>query len=224
MLDIQQNSEPLSFDKVWLALMETRKMIDLQSKESDRLFQEMRQELDLRSKESERKFQESRQLFDKNAVEAQKEMKDLRQHIGGLHNKFGSFTEGLLQPSIKKLMKERFGITNIAINLENSIGDKEIEIDVLASSNGDKNEVFIIEVKSNLKSEAIEQVLKKMKDLTFFFPEHKGKKIFGMIAAVQYTKEMVNRVRKEGIYFASVDMDTLILEIPKNFVPKFILN
>jgi len=206
MLDIQQNSEPLNFEKVWLALMETRNNIELQSKESDK------------------KFQEMRQLFDKNTLEAQKEMKDLRQHIGGLHNKFGSFTEGLLQPSIKKLMKERFGITNIAINLENSIGDKEIEIDVLASSNGDKNEVYIIEVKSNLKSEAIEQVVKKMNDLTFFFPEHKGKKIFGMIAAVQYTKEMVNRVRKEGIYFASVDMDTLILEIPNNFVPKFILN
>lgn len=45
-------------------------------------------------------------------AEAARDTKELKQQIGGLGNKFGSFTEGLLLPAIETLLRKQYGMTN----------------------------------------------------------------------------------------------------------------
>ncbi|MCX7068733.1 MAG: DUF3782 domain-containing protein [Methylococcales bacterium] len=74
----------------------------------------------------------------KSRKENDKGMKELRQQIGGIANKFGSFTEGLALPSMTKILTEKFGMTTInpSVRVRDKNGNEQ-EIDVLAYANGE---------------------------------------------------------------------------------------
>lgn len=67
---------------------------------------------------------------------------------GGLSNEFGSFIEGLALPSMTKVLHEKFGAETVAPRAKAHRGGQSLELDVLACSNGKRNEVFVVEVKS----------------------------------------------------------------------------
>ena len=61
---------------------------------------------------------------------------------------------------------------------------KYLEVDVLAYANGEVNSVYVVEVKSHLREEGITQILNILEHFAEWFPEHKNKKLFGILAAV----------------------------------------
>ena len=66
--------------------------------------------------------------------ETDKQFKELGVQIGGLGNKFGSFTEGMAYPSLQKLLRERFRMDVIAANVSARIDGECLELDVMASA------------------------------------------------------------------------------------------
>jgi len=148
-----------------------------------------------------------------------KQIKELGKQIGGLGNKFGSFTEGMAFPSMEKTLRKRFGMEVVSPRVKNIKGDKILEIDVLAYANSEKNEVYVVEVKSHLHHRELDQVLKTMEEFPKFFPEHKDKKLYGIVAAIDVSEEMKQQVLEKGLYLALIHDDLFTLKIPKNFQP-----
>ncbi|MDM8566917.1 hypothetical protein QUF74_14865 [Candidatus Halobeggiatoa sp. HSG11] len=66
---------------------------------TDNELKELVASLAISQTETVQQFKETRELLDKIARENKRENKELRQQIGGLGNKFGSFTEGMAFPS-----------------------------------------------------------------------------------------------------------------------------
>ncbi|MFY7997606.1 MAG: DUF3782 domain-containing protein [Candidatus Kapaibacteriota bacterium] len=164
---------------------------------------------------------------DKRAAEAAKEtaemkryMKELGKQIGGIHEKFGNFTEGLMLPSLQRIVRKTFGAEALDINVARKIGDRHIEVDALAIANGTRNVCVVIEVKSNLNQQELDKVLKKMRDVQEFFPEHRQKTLYGIVAVVHATQGMEERVYEAGLYLARMTAKTFRLDVPKGFVPK----
>jgi hypothetical protein len=153
--------------------------------------------------------------------ETNKQIRELKKQIGGIANKFGSFTEGLALPSMTKILSEKFGMTTInpSVRVRNAQG-LEQEIDVLAYANGDINTAFIVEVKSHLREEGIEQLLKQLRDFPVLFPELASKKLYGILAAVDANSQLQQRVLAEGLYFAKIHDEQFSLRVPKNFQPR----
>lgn len=149
-----------------------------------------------------------------------KTVQDVARQLGGLGNKFGSFTEGLMIPSLKKILKDKFHVEVISPNVEILKGGKTMELDLLAYSNGSKNQVYIVEIKSHLDKKAIIQIKKQLSELPKFLPEHKDKDIFGMLAAVDFTDSLARQVIKEGLYLAQIHDDIFRLQVPSGFRPK----
>jgi hypothetical protein len=178
----------------------------------DRLSEEIR----TLSKETDRKMQET----DRKMKETDKKIKELSKQIGGLGNKFGYFTEGLALPSMEKILSKQFKMDYIFPRAKSKILGQELEIDVLAYSNGNRNEVFIVEVKSHLTMREIEQTVKILQKFPHAFPEHAHKKIYGIIAAVDASTEMKQRVLEEGLYFATIHDDHFQLKTPAYVIPK----
>lgn len=181
--------------------------------ETDRKFQETDRKIDKLSQEAEI----SRQ---KTAKENEKAMKELRQQIGGVAKKFGSFTEGLALPSMTKILTQQFGMTTInpSVRVKDKQGN-EYEIDVLAYTNGDVNTAIIVEVKSHLREEGIEQILKQLANFPELFPELSNKKLYGILAAVDANQHLQKQVLKKGLYFAKIHDDQFSLCVPKGFKP-----
>lgn len=152
--------------------------------------------------------------------ETDRQIKELKQQIGGLGNKFGSFTEGLALPSMEKRLRERFGMEVVSPSVRASKDGEHLEIDVLAYANGKVNAVYVVEVKSHLREEAIEQLLSTLSRFGHFFPEHNSKKLYGILAAVDAPAGLKEKVLRHGLYLARIHDDVFELETPDDFQPR----
>lgn len=185
-------------------------------KETDKKFQET----DKQFKETDKKFQETDKQFQettKQFRETDKKLKELAQQIGGLGNKFGSFTEGMAFPAMQKLLTERFGMEAITTNYKVKRQNKLLELDVFAHANGEINQAFVVEVKSHVREEHIEQLLEQLRHLREFLPEHADKKLYGILAGVHIPEQVKQKVLKEGLYLATIHENNFCLQIPETF-------
>ncbi len=145
--------------------------------------------------------------------------------IGDLGNKFDSFTEGMAMPSMEKVLRKQFGMTTITTNYKTEYGSDTLEVDVLGIANGVVNTVVLVEVKSHLKERDIDQLLKNLDRFRRFHPEYSNKKLYGILACVQGSKEIRNKAMEAGINVASIHDEVFELKTPAYFIPKdFSLN
>ncbi len=149
-----------------------------------------------------------------------KQLKELGKQIGGLGEKFGSFTEGLALPSMQQILQKQFKMEVISPSVRVSKEGRHLEIDVLAYANSEINEAYVVEVKSHVREEAIQQLHDILKHFRQFFPEHKDKKVFGILAAVDMSDDMRQRILKKGFYAAHIKDDVFKLDVPTNFIAK----
>ena len=173
------------------------------------LFQETGRLLREQSEATDRKFQETDRMI-----------KELGQQIGGLGNKFGSFTEGLALPSMQKILRQRFGVDTISPSVRLSRDGQQLEIDVLAYANGAINAAYVVEVKSHLREKNIEQLLSILARFPDWFPEHRSKALYGILAAVDIPDALIPQVLAQGLYLAHIHDDLFELQVPDDFQPR----
>jgi hypothetical protein len=192
-------------DDVWQLLAE----LATAQKETDRQLQETSREI----KELNREL--TQQL-----KEQGKQLKEQGKQIGGLGAKFGSFTEGLALPSMETILRERFGMEIISPSVRASKQGQHMEIDVLAYTNGNLDTAYIVEVKSHAREDSITQLKNILQRFRFFFPEHKDKQLYGILAAVDLSTELREKILQEGLYVARIHDQVFELDIPENFHPQ----
>lgn len=158
--------------------------------------------------ETRRQFQETGQF-----------LKEVGKQIGGLGEKFGSFTEGLALPSMSRILQEDFGMQVVAPRIKARNNGHSLEIDVLAYSNT-SDDVYVVEVKSHLREDSLEQMHRILREFRTFFPVHRDKKIYGILAAVDAPDSIREKVLREGIYLARVHDGHFEVQVPESFQPR----
>jgi hypothetical protein len=204
-----------TFDDILRLFQET----DRKFQETDRKFQETDrkfQETDHKFQETDHKFQETvRQI-----KETDRQLRELGKQIGGLGAKFGSFTEGLALPSMEKILRDRFGMEVISPSVRVSKAGQHMELDVLAYANGSINKAYIVEVKSHAREAAITQLKNQLHRFRDFFPEHRDKQVYGILAAVDMSESLRDQAMQEGLYVARIHDEVFKLDTPENFQPR----
>ena len=209
-------------EDVWRILAElatAQKETDKQLKETDLLLKEVSQQ----QKENAQQLKETDRQQKENAQQQKKtdkQLKELGQQIGGLGAKFGSFTEGLALPSMETILRQRFCMEVISPSVRVSKDGQHLEIDVLAYTNGELNTAYIVEVKSHAKEESITQLKSILQRFRRFFSEHKDKKLYGILAAVDLSPGLREKILQEGFYVARIHDQVFELDIPDNFQPQ----
>ena len=167
-------------------------------------------------KETDQRIKETEKLQRENATQ----IKALGRQIGGLGNKFGGFTEGMALPSMTRILRQQFGMEVVSPRVRMRKGGEEMEIDVLAYANSDINTVFIVEIKSRLLDKDVTQVTTMLNNFPRFFPEHAEKRLFGMIAAVDFTESEKQKTLKNGLYLAAITDEQFEIQTPPGFKAK----
>jgi len=174
-------------------------------------------------RETDRKMQDTDRLL-KELVQEKREtdrqLRELGKQIGGLGNKFGSFTEGLALPSMEKILRRRFGVDTVAPSVRVARGGQHLELDVLAYANSEVNAAYVVEVKSHLREEHIQQLLEILEQFADWFPEHRDKKLYGILAGVHIPAALRPCVLEQGLYLAHIHDDLFELEVPDDFQPR----
>jgi len=208
-----------TYDDILRLFQET----DRQLKETDRQLKETALLLREKSLETDRKFQETDlQIKETNLQlkETDRQIKELGKQIGGLGSKFGSFTEGLALPSMEAILQQRFGMTVVTPRVRAKQQGEHLEIDVLAYANGEVNRAFLVEVKSHPREEAITQLKITLSRFRDFFPEHRDKQLYGILAAVDWPPALKAQAIGEGLYVARIHDDVFHLEVDQEFQPR----
>jgi len=233
-------STPIALEDIWQLFRETDRLLKEQGRETDRKLQELAaagqetdrqlqelaaagQETDRRFQETDRRFQETDRRFqetDRQLRQTDRMVRELKQQIGGLGNKFGSFTEGLALPSIEKILRERFRIEVITPRVRIRRHGESAEFDVVAWSNGAHNIAFVVEIKSHLREEGLQQLLDSLAQFAHFFPEHADKKLYGLLAAVDIPEALLQRAAAAGLYVARIEDEHFELLTPVDFVAR----
>ena len=207
---------------------------DRQLRDTERFIKEVAEEGRLRGQETDRRFRDTERFIkevaeegrlrgqetDRQIHETQQSIQDLRKELAGLGQKFGGFAEGMALPSMERCLAERFGTTGFTARVKEHLGGEELYLDALASSRGEAGTVCVVEVKSRLRTEGIDQLLRALKNFPRFFPEHRGKKLIGVLAAVDTRKDLEERVLREGLVLAIIRDDVFELKVPEGFEPR----
>ncbi len=190
---------------------------------TDNELKELVASLAIAQKETDRQLKETDQQIkqtDQQIKQTNRQLKELGKQIGGLGEKFGSFTEGLALPSMEKILMEKFGMEVVSPSVRASKRGEHLEIDVLAYANSEVNEVYVVEVKSHAREESIEQIRRRLERFRRFFPEHRDKTVYGILAAVDMTSDLRERIMKAGFYVARIHDEVFELDVPANFRAK----
>lgn len=153
-------------------------------------------------------------------TETSEEIAQVNKQLRGLFNKWGDFDESMALESIKRILLNKFKIPTTSQNFSKRINGESIEIDVFGYENSTINTAVVVEIKSHLREDAVEQLENTMTNFPKFFPDHANKKLFGIIACVHAPENIKNILRKKGIYLAVLNEDVFELYPFKAFTPK----
>ena len=79
---------------------------------------------------------------------------------------------------------------------------------------------MIVEVKSKLRQEDIDQMKRKMSEVFFWLPEHTKKTFYGMVAYVSGHSNLKRQIIENGWYLAHVGDELFEMEAPMGFQPR----
>jgi hypothetical protein len=171
-------------------------------------------------KDTDRQIKETdRQLNEFRRIQAEANQ-ELRKQLGGLGNKFCDFAEGMAIPSLIDILAKHFGADRIVESRRVHKGEEEMELDLIGASNGQDRTVVAAEVKSNLNQRELDKFLRNLGRFFEFFPQFRGCKLYGVLAAVDSSKEMDAATLAQGVCLAKMRGDIFRLAVPSDFQPK----
>ncbi len=186
---------------------------------ADRTDQQIR-ELRAGQAETSEQIRELQAETSENIRELRASQKRTDKQLGELGNRFGGFTEGMAMPSVREILYERFGVDTVVTDARARRNGHSLQIDAVGITNGGANEVYLVEIKSRLREESLQQILKHLGSFASFFPDHRGKTLYGILAAVDVPDELEKRILSQGIYLAKIHGDLFELVTPEGFQPR----
>ena len=187
--------------------------ITVAQKETARQMEESNRRVEATQQEMARQMEISRKEVDKQIKQTQKQ-------LGELGNKWGTFTEGMAMASLERILFETFKIPTTSQRVKKRMNGESIEMDAFGYENSTVNTAVIVEIKSHLRDDSVEQIERIMKDFPRFFPDHADKKLYGIIACVHAPDNIKSLLRKKGIYLAVLHDEIFELYDFQNFTPK----
>lgn len=182
----------------------------------------------MRTEEIEKSFQEIWRLFkdtdkkfketDKEIEKTSKTVKETSKAVYALTGKWSKFVEGLIVPAVEKLFKERrIKVDTIYQRVKRHKNGHEIEIDILAI-NG--RYAVLIEAKSTLKIEDINDHIERLQQFKAFFPEYSNRHVIGAIGGISIEEESDKYAYRKGLFVIAEKGESVKILNDKKFKPK----
>lgn len=209
-------------DDVWRLFRETdrqQKETDRQLRETDQQLKKYAEEAEQRFREAERRFQETERFFKERDREMARRFKETDQKIGKLTSRLGEFVEAFVAPSLIQIFQAR----GIAVNgLSRDISRRNPQLNLatqidLFAINGDT--CILIEVKSKLSIDDVNEHLERMEKFKRLFPEYADKQAFGAVAAMVIPEAVAKYAYHKGFFVLAQQGETVAILNDENFKP-----
>jgi hypothetical protein len=171
---------------------------------------------------SQEKLEKSQEKTDEQIRLTNKEIDKLKTMVDDLTDGWGKFVLGLFESSIEDCIKSLgFDVVSVDTPSKRRIKDKEYEIDLLVTAqwNG-KPYALIIEVKSSINQQKIDEFIKRLKRFREFFFEYKNINLIGGVAGVRFLRGSKEYALNCGLYIFGTAKGMMRNLTPIGFKPK----
>ena len=171
-------------------------------------------------KEILREVAEEQRDLTRRQVETDRQLKELGKQVGGMHNRWGKIIESLLTGDLIAIVNKymRVKVHHVSGSVKGEHQGKYWEIDLLAVNEG---VVTPTEVKTTLSKKDIDHFLSHILcRFTELMPEHKDKKVHGIVAFVKVEgreKEVVDYAQSKGLMLIKAMSGTNKVINPEGF-------
>ena len=148
----------------------------------------------------------------------QREIKEVNKSIGRLTNRLGEFVEEAVRPSAVRLFRERgIDIHEVQQNVTAKRDGETLEIDLLVVNNED---VVVIECKSNLGIDDVNDQLERLEKVKRLLPRYKDCRILGAVAGMVIPDNVATYAIRKGLYVIGQNGEHLELRNDVSFRAK----
>jgi len=190
-------SQPLDFQQVWRMFQETDRILTEKFQQTDKLLTEKFKETDMQFKETDRKIRELDRLFT---------------------SQWGKLVESLVEGDLIKLLKERdIQVESIVLRRKGNKNGQNYEFDLIAI-NG--TEMVIVEVKTTLRPDDIDEFNKKLWNAKTYMPEYHDKIIYGAVAFITADGSSDRMAQNKGFFVIKATGSSSSIVNEPGFMPK----
>ncbi len=131
---------------------------------------------------------------------------------------WGKLMESLVKGDLIRLLKERgIEVEGTAKETEKSRNGEHFEIDILAI-NG--SEIVAVEVKTTLRSEGVTRFPGKLERFLEWWPDFRGRRIYGAVAYLQADESVVRYAERRGLFVIRATGNSASIVNPDDFKPR----
>ena len=207
------------------AKLESDRQIEQAKLESDRRIEQARLESDRRAEEVEQYRAETARILaeaklesERRTAENERTIAELKRLVNSLTTRWGRFVEELVQPAVLRLFQEKgIDIKEIYPRARVKRQGIAMEIDILAV---DDTDVVLVECKSRLSKDDVDEFLEKLTRFKIAFPHYKNYQAYGAVAGIEIDEGIDRYAYNKGLFVIKPSGDTVEIINDENFRPR----
>jgi hypothetical protein len=196
-------SEPITIEDIYKLFEKTNEK-----------FEQSRLEYDRRSAEADRRSAEA----ERSMAELKKTVANTNRAVDSLTTRWGRFVEELVEPAVIKLFRDR-GI-DVKETYSRARVKREglaMEIDILVV---DETEVVLVECKSRLSQDDVNEFLTKLSQFKQAFPHYHNYQAYGAVAGIEVDEGVDRYAYKKGLFVIKPSGETVEIINDSAFQPR----
>jgi hypothetical protein len=182
------------------------------------LFRASQAEFDRRLAAQEQKEAEAKAERDRTMAELKRTVERTSRAVDSLTSRWGRFVEELVEPSVLELFQAK-GIDVKEIYPRARVKRQGIamEIDILAV---DETELVVVECKSRLSKDDVDEFLEKLSRFKEAFPHYKNYQAYGAVAGIEINEGIDRYAYRQGLFVIKTAGNMVKIVNNDNFQPK----
>ena len=153
----------------------------------------------------------------KGIAKLEKTVERTSQAVNSLTSRWGRFVEELVQPAVIKLFQAKgIDVKEVHPRLESSRNNIPMEIDIMAV---DETELVLVECKSRLSKDDVDEFLEKLPKFRLAFPVYKNYQVYGAVAGIEIDKGIDRYAYRKGLFVIKPSGDTVDIINKDGFKP-----
>jgi hypothetical protein len=200
-------SEPITIEDIYKLFEKTNEKFE----QSRQQFEQSRQEFD-------RRMAEIATEADRRLAKLEKTVANTSRAVDSLTTRWGRFVEELVEPAVIQLFRSR------GIDVKETYSRARVkrqglamEIDILVV---DETEVVLVECKSRLSQDDVNEFLEKLSQFKQAFPHYQNFQAYGAVAGIEIDEGVDRYAYKKGLFVIKPSGETVAIINDLNFRPQ----
>jgi hypothetical protein len=163
-------------------------------------------------------FRASQAEADCSMAELEKTVDRTSKAVDSLTTRWGRFVEELVEPAVIKLFQAKgIDVKEVYPRARSKREHIAIEIDILAV---DETELVLVECKSRLSKDDVDEFLEKLPKFKLAFPHYKNYQVYGAVAGIEIDRGVDRYAYKKGLFIIKPSGDTVAIINKDGFKPE----